>query len=120
MYRTERKTGLFPLSIFAEELNLTGPDPTLTEGNGTEETAQPAGLLVPNQARFGSLRTDPEGRTLSTAGELQAEGIQCSLYYVHLMLLLNVFPMSLEEPVFYVLKTYTSSTSRPLPLHQRF
>lgn len=79
MYRTERKTVLFLLHIFAEELNLTGPDPTLTEGNETEQTAQPDGLLVPNWARFSSLRVDPQDRTFSMARELQPEGIQCSL-----------------------------------------
>lgn len=115
MYRAERKTVPLSFSIFAEELNLTGLDPTLTEGNETEQTAQPAGLLVPNWARFGSLRVDPQSRTVSTARELQPEGIK----YVHLMLLLNVFTMTLEEPVFYVLKTYTSSTSL-LPLGQTF
>lgn len=70
MYRTERKTPLFLLSMFGEELNLTGLDPALTEGNEIEQAAQPAGLLVPNQPRFGSLRMDRQSRTLSTAREL--------------------------------------------------
>lgn len=55
MYRIERKTVLFPLTIFAEELNLTGPDPTLTKGNEIGQTVQPAELPVPNQAKLGNL-----------------------------------------------------------------
>ena len=34
------KTVLLPLSIFAEQLNLTGLDPALTEGNGKEQRSQ--------------------------------------------------------------------------------
>lgn len=49
MDRTKMKTVLLPLSIFAEQLNLTGLDPALTEGNGKEQCSQLDRLSQPRQ-----------------------------------------------------------------------
>ena len=83
--------------MFAEELNLTGPDPTLTEGNETEQTVQPAALPVPKIRQ-------PEGGPTGQ-DSFYSQGAATGGHTVPLMLLLHILLMSLGEPVFYVLKT---------------